>query len=109
MIMTNFDNSQKKGAASYAAPIKPLNLHDTSKNNQHKIIYAALVKKPQSTIELRHIYGIMQPAPRIKELRDMGLKIDTVRVDENTPDNIKHRSVAKYVLTQSQPLDSEVA
>ncbi len=83
-----------------------LDPNNTSINNQHRIIYSALVIKPQSTIDLRHVYGIMQPAPRIKELRDMGYQIDTVRVNESTPDNIKHNAVAKYVLTQKQPITS---
>jgi len=70
----------------------------TSVNNQHQTILSALTDSPKSTIDLRHGYGIMQPAPRIKELRDMGYKIDTVRIDEHTPDNINHKGVAKYVL-----------
>ena len=97
--MNNFnDNKQKKGATFEAAPAKPLNPHNTSKNNQHKICLLALADSPKSTIDLRHVYGIMQPAPRIKELRDMGYRIDTIRVVEYTPDNIKHHAVAKYVL-----------
>ena len=107
--MKNFyDDNQKKGAAFEATPAKPLNAHNTSKNNQHKICLLALADSPKSTIDLRHVYGIMQPAPRIKELRDMGYKIDTVRIDGYTPDNIKHHAVAKYVLTQLQPIVSEV-
>ena len=96
--MANNENTKKKGLACEANPNKPLDPNNTSINNQHKIIYSALVIKPQSTIDLRHVYGIMQPAPRIKELRDMGYKIDTVRIDGYTPDNIKHHAVAKYVL-----------
>ncbi len=88
----------KEAAASTTAPAKPLNANDTSINNQHQIILSALRERPQSTIALRHVYGIMQPAPRIKELRDMDYRIDTVRVVEYTPDNIKHHAVAKYVL-----------
>lgn len=97
--MKNFnDDNQKKGAAFEATPAKPLNLNNTSTNNQHQIILSALRERPQSTIALRHVYGIMMPAARIKELRDMGNRIDTVRVVEYTPDNIKHHAVAKYVL-----------
>lgn len=97
--MTNFnEDNQKKGAAFEATPAKQLNANDTSTNNQQQIILSALRERPQSTIALRHVYGIMQPAPRIKELRDMGNRIDTVRVVEYTPDNIKHHAVAKYVL-----------
>ena len=97
--MNNFnEDKQKKGATFEAAPPKPLNANNTSTNNQHQIILSALREQPQSTIALRHVYGIMMPAARIKELRDMGYSIDTVRVVEYTPDNIKHHAVAKYVL-----------
>lgn len=96
--------SKLSNKGNYTLPPDPNN---TSISSQHRIIYSALVIKPQSTIDLRHGYGIMQPAPRIKELRDMGFKIDTVRVNESTPDNIKHHAVAKYVLTQIKPIDSE--
>ena len=96
--MNDFDNTKRKGTALEATPAKVPNSNDTSTNNQHQIILSALRKRPQSTIELRHVYGIMMPAARIKELRDMDYQIDTVRVDEYTPDNIKHHAVAKYVL-----------
>ena len=105
--MTTSHNAKNKGLACEANPNKPLDPNNTSINNQHRIIYAALVIKPQSTIDLRHGYGIMQQAPRIKELRDMGYQIDTVRVIEHTPDNIKHHAVAKYVLTNIKPIDCE--
>jgi len=106
---TTSDTTKNIGLACEANPNKPLDLNNTSTNNQHKIIYSALVIKPQSTIDLRHGYGIMQPAPRIKELRDMGFQIDTVRVIESTPDNIKHHAVAKYVLTLNKQIESEVS
>ena len=106
--MKNFnDDKQKKGAVSDTAPSelsKPLNLHDTTINNQHAICLHAFAISPQSTIDLRHTYGVMMPAARVKELRNMGYDIATVRVTETTPDNISHRGVAKYVLRHSPPL-----
>lgn len=96
--MNDFDDAKKKGATFEATPAKLLNANDTSTNNQHQIILSALREQPQSTIALRHVYGIMMPAARIKELRDMDYRIDTVRVVEYTPDNIKHHAIAKYVL-----------
>ena len=112
--MANNKHTNTKGLAALTTnPDTTLNLNNTSINNQHKIVYSALVIKPQSTIDLRHIYGIMMPAARIKELREMGYQIDTVRVNETTPDNIKHHAIAKYVLTQIEPvkplINSEVA
>ena len=106
--MKNFnDDKQKKGAVSDTAPseqTKPLNLHDTTINNQQQICLRVLAISPQSTIDLRHIYGVMMPAARVKELRNMGYDIATVRVTQTTPDNISHKGVAKYVLRHSQPL-----
>lgn len=74
------------------------NFNDTSAANQRGIILAALRTCPQTTVELRHGHGIMQPAPRIFELRGQGHDIVTVRTVTYTPDGIKHHAVAKYVL-----------
>lgn len=95
--MTDTTKTKAVKEAPLTASQVQLNLNDTSTNNQHQIILSALRERPQSTIELRHVYGIMMPAARIKELRGMGYRIDTVRVVEYTPDNIKHHAVAKYV------------
>jgi hypothetical protein len=105
--MANNDNTKKKGAVLDTAPnepSKPLNPHNTSINNQHAICLRVLAISPQSTIDLRHTYGVMMPAARVKELRNMGYDIATVRVTQTTPDNISHKGVAKYVLRHSQPL-----
>ncbi|MBC7756060.1 MAG: helix-turn-helix domain-containing protein [Bdellovibrio sp.] len=110
--MNSFDDDQKKGAVSDTAPseqTKPLNPHDTTINNQHAICLRVLTIKPQSTIDLRHTYGVMMPAARVKELRDMGYDIATVRVTETTPDNISHKGVAKYVLRHSPTPDNNKA
>ena len=104
--MKNFDD-KKKGASFEAVPseqTKPLNLHNTSINNQHAIYLRVLAISPQSTIDLRHTYGVMMPVARVKELRNMGYEIANVRVTETTPDNISHKGVAKYVLRHSPPL-----
>ena len=106
------DDTQMKGAVSDTAPseqTKPLNPHDTTINNQHAICLRVLAISPQSTIDLRHTYGVMMPAARIKELRNMGFEIATVRVTETTPDNISHKGVAKYVLRHSPTQDNNKA
>lgn len=91
----------KKIAYTEAGQNVQFNSSDTSADNQQIIILMALRDSPKTTIELRHNYGIMQPAPRIKELREQGYKIDTVRITCLTPDGIKHSKVAKYVLRGS--------
>ena len=113
MTKANYEN-QKKGAAFEAAPsesttkpMKQLKYNDTSINNQHAICLRAFAISPQSTIDLRHTHGVMMPAARVKELRNMGYDIATVRVTETTPDNISHKGVAKYVLRHTPPLPSD--
>ncbi len=99
--MSNYQDNQKTKAAGLpplTALDKTLNLNDTSATNQRAITLLAITDAPKSTIELRHEFGIMHPAARIQELRDMGNEIDTIRITEMTPDGIKHKAVAKYVL-----------
>lgn len=99
--MTHFQDDQKTKAAGLpplTALSNTLNPNNTSTSNQRAITLSAITNAPKSTIELRHEFGIMHPAARIQELRDMGHVIDTVRITEMTPDGIKHKAVAKYVL-----------
>lgn len=75
-----------------------MNPHNTSLVNQRTIVLSALRDAAQTTVSLRHEFGVMHPAARVQELREMGYRIDTVRVATITPDLIKHRLVAKYIL-----------
>ena len=84
-----------------------LNPNDTTLENQRAIILAALRDGPKTTVELRHQFGIMSPAPRIFELR-RDYQIDTIFIKAETPDLIKHVCVAKYVL-HSGDFSGEVA
>ena len=85
-----------------------LSPHNTTAENQRAIILQALRTGPKTTVELRHQFGIMSPAPRIFELRREH-QIDTVFIKAETPDQIKHVCVAKYVLQPASDLFSEVA
>lgn len=85
-------------AGTQAASGKTLHPHNTSLSNQRAIILEALTESPKTTVELRHDYGIMQPAPRILELKQRGHNIASLRVDSCTPDGVKHKAVALYVL-----------
>lgn len=99
--MTDFQDDQKTKAAGLppvTALRNTLNPHNTSSSNQRAITLSAITNAPKSTIELRHDFGIMHPAARIQELREMGHEIVTIRVTDVTPDGIKHKAVAKYVL-----------
>lgn len=95
---SNKTPKKRELAALTSNPKKPLDHHNTSINNHHKIIYSALVFKRQCTVDICHGYGIMQSAPLIHKLRDQGYVMDTVSVIEYTSDNIKHFAVAKNVL-----------
>lgn len=88
----------KKIAHTKAGQNSRINFNNTSADNQQAIILMALRDGPKTTIELRHDFGVMMPAARMKELREQGYKIDTVRITCLTPDGIKHGKVAKYVL-----------
>lgn len=99
--MSHFQDDQKTKAAGLpplTAFSKTLNPHNTSAGNQRAITLLAIYDSPKSTIELRHDFGIMHPAARIQELRDMGHQIITLRINEMTPDGIRHKAVAKYIL-----------
>ncbi len=96
----------KKKAHTKASSKDTFNFNDTSAVNQRNIILDALKDSPKTTIELRRDYSVMQPAPRILELREQGYKINTVRTSGFTDDGIKHNGVAKYVLVESKPSDA---
>lgn len=63
---------------------------------QRNRLLAGLHLAPLTTLQLREHLDILHPAMRVKELRDDGHEIDTVRVLQDTT-FCKH-SVAKYVL-----------
>jgi len=99
--MTDFEDDKKTktaGLPPLTALSKTMSTHNTSTSNQRAITLSAISSTPKSTIELRHEFGIMHPAARTQELRDIEHEIVTVRVTEMTPDGIKHTAVAKYVL-----------
>lgn len=94
------ENHKTKAAEldALTASSKTRNPNNTSADNQRAIVLAALQDGPKTTIELRHDYGVMMPAARVRELRLAGHNIITIRVVSYTPDGIKHHSIAKYVL-----------
>lgn len=67
---------------------------------QKEQVLSLLRHGPKTTFELRN-HGICQPASRVKELRMLGHKIDTV-LGDGVPDHRghAHHSVARYVLVQ---------
>jgi len=96
----NKGTHKNKAAGLHArtAPKKPLNAHDISLANQQAIVLSALRKEGQTTASLRHEYGVMHPSARVQELKEIGHRIDTLYGTVATPDGIKHKRVAQYVL-----------
>jgi hypothetical protein len=97
--MTN-KNAQSSQAESGA------NTHshfaDLSANAQRARLLDRLRIGPISTLEARRSLEILAPAPRIKELREMGFPIETLRINQATESGIKH-NVALYVLKAGTP------
>lgn len=59
---------------------------------------------PVTTLQCRHQLDIMHPAARCQELRQAGHAIDTLWVNDVTPEGHSHL-VAKYVLMAGKQLN----
>jgi len=104
--MEKFDNEKAAGGVeTIAAAGVELRNHSTtqatnkgnSANEQRARLLARLKLMPVDTITARRELDILMPAARICELRDEGMRIDTVRVMRPTDEGKLH-SVAMYVL-----------
>ncbi len=76
-------------------------LSDVSAASQRQRILAALVEAGAdgiTTIQARRDLNVMQPAPRIKELRERGYKIETFLGRVFDEQERPHPKVATYVL-----------
>ena len=76
--------------------------HDHTISEQQERVLHALREGPQSTFTLRSRYNVMMPAARIKELRDMGYQIETIRQTRVDDYGRKHPAVALYVLVEER-------
>lgn len=75
-----------------------LDSNDTSANNQCAIVMETFRTRRKLTAELWHDFAIMSPPQRVKDLRNAGYLIDTIRVNATTTDGITHHNAALYVL-----------
>ena len=83
-------------------------LNDTSARAQRKNISNHLINYGRiTTLEAREQYGIMSPAPRIKELRISGWNIVTERIKVSDNLGVTHDGVGCYVLI-SLPISGSV-
>jgi Helix-turn-helix domain len=110
--MANNQNTKTKGLAAQTTnpeskTTKP-NFNDNSAHNQRlKILDWLFEKGSITTDQAREHLDVMHPAGRIKELREAGYLIVTFRGGWTSEFGIKH-SVAKYVLTRKEPLESVI-
>ncbi|WP_426664079.1 helix-turn-helix domain-containing protein [Rhodanobacter aciditrophus] len=73
-------------------------ISNTSTQAQRQRLLDHLQKGAIDTITARRDLNVMHPAMRIKELREAGHNIQTVRVEQHDDQGRKHRKVALYVL-----------
>ena len=111
--MDNFNDDNTKKERAVALTTTPAhnktkrNFKDNSANNQClKIIDWLFEKNSITTKQAQVSLDIMSPAPRILELRKQGYKILTVWDSWTSEYGIKHR-IARYVLTQKEPIESD--
>ena len=107
--MANNENPKKKGLAASTTnpePTKHKNkFTDNSVQNQRlKLLDWLLEKNSITTTQARTNLDIMSPAARILELKKHGYLINTVPAEWISEHGINHKGVARYVLTQKQPV-----
>lgn len=109
--MVNNENTKRKGSAVDATnPDKTkrkIKFTDNSAQNQRlKLLDNLLEHNSITTSEAREKLDIMSPAPRILELRAKGYLIDTLPAEWRSDYGINHKGIARYVLTQNQPVET---
>lgn len=88
--------------AHYATLLKRFPGNDV--NAQRTRLYLALQHAPITTYEARKYLDIYHPNARALELRAQDVRIDTLRVAQQTDAGIIHRRIGLYVLCSSAPL-----
>lgn len=90
----------KKAAPQYqqSSPRKADISTQTAAQEQRTL--AVLMAGSANTFELRHQHNVMQPAARIKSLREQGHIIHTILETALDPEGRAHRRVARYVLVR---------
>lgn len=110
--MTNNENTQNKGVAvdattPQAKTAKPKFTDNSLHNQRLKLLDYLREHGSITTSQAREVLDIYYPPARAFELKREGYLITTVWVTWTSDYGIKHR-IARYVLTQHQPVISEV-
>lgn len=112
VIMTNNENTQNNGVAvdattPQAKTAKPKFTDNSLHNQRLKLLDYLREHGSITTSQAREILDIYSPPARAFELKREGYLITTVWDNWTSDYGIKHR-IARYVLTQHQPVISEV-
>ncbi|MBC7755413.1 MAG: helix-turn-helix domain-containing protein [Bdellovibrio sp.] len=116
--MANNENTKNKGVAASTATPKTkttkYNFKDNSSTNQCLKMRDWLIEKGNiTTTQAREHLDVMSPAARILQLKKAGYLIIKINDTWTSEHGINHKGVARYVLTQIQPVEainnSEVA
>lgn len=99
--------TDKEKADQQASP-KKTHLDNTSTSAQRARLLERLHLGPVDTITARSELNIMMPAARIKELREAGHQIKTLRLTRTDDHGRTHRGVALYYIG-TNPVAKEVA
>ena len=113
--MDNFnqnDHTKNKGAAVDATTpdttITKRNFKDNSASNQCLKILDWLFEKGNiTTTQAREHLDVMSPAARILQLKKAGYLIIKISDNWTSEHGINHKGVARYVLTQKEPVELE--
>lgn len=93
-----------KKKADQQASLKKTRIDDTSSHAQRARLLERLCLGPVDTITARRELNIMQPAARIKELREAGHSIMTHRITLTDDHGRAHHGVALYYLTTASDI-----
>jgi hypothetical protein len=72
-----------------------------------KKIVSLLRIKPTHTIQFREKHSLISPALRIKELRDKGYEIETLKIKAQAMNGSWHNNIAIYTLISELPANDQ--
>jgi hypothetical protein len=85
----------------------PIMSRAVSTLKDRKKTVSLLRKKPTHTIKFREKHGLISPAPRIKELRNKGYDIETLKIRAQSIDGRWHNNIALYTLISEPPANDQ--
>lgn len=110
--MSNKVNTKKQGAAASTTTQKnkttKRNFKDKNSTNQCLKMLDWLIENGNiTTTQARQHLDVMSPAARILQLKKAGYQIDRLNDTWTNEQGINHKVIARYVLTQKQPIERD--